>query len=294
MTPLDAALQWLEMGIAPIPIRYRNKRPVFAWKQYQSALPKADEIKSWFQSKFTNLAVITGHRGLVILDFDDPATWQLWQVWIESKNPVLLCQTYRVKTRRGQHIYLFVENPPDRTLAIKTQEDDPKKRRTLIDIKAGGYCLCPPSIHPTGHIYTAINRPSDIMTVESLECVLPQSLLEKASKEVEIPGIGCNGHSQLDPWQVTPTIQGIDPIKWIKQNRSIIEFFPHAQPSGGNRWYTVHCPFHNDNEASGWLDIQRNRFGCQAGCVGSGLDIIDFFALLQNVDRSTAVRELMR
>lgn len=291
MQLIDHAMQWHNLGIAPIPVRYRNKRPLFAWKQYQNKLPKTDEIKSWFQSKFVNLAVITGHRGLVIIDFDDLATWQLWQVWIADKNPVLLSQTYRVKTRRGQHIYLFVENPPDRTLSIKTQEDDPKKRRTLIDIKVGGYCLCPPSIHPSGHVYTAINKPSDIMTVESLECVLPQNLLEKAAKEVEIPCI-VGGSSETDVWNVTPTIQGLDAIQWIKQNRSIIEFFPHAQPSGGNRWYTVRCPFHSDNEPSGWLDVQRNRFGCQAGCVGSGIDIIDFFALLKNVDRSTAVREL--
>lgn len=286
MQLIDHAMQWLEMDIAPIPIRYRNKRPLFAWKQYQDKLPKTDEIKSWFQSKFVNLAVVTGHRGLVILDFDNPTTWQLWQVWIKDKNPVLLQQTYRVKTRRGQHIYLFVENPPERTLAIKDDEN-----RTLIDIKANGYCLCPPSIHPTGHVYQSINKPSDIVTVESLECVLPQSLLEKASKEVEIPCIVGNG-CELDPWQVAPNIQGIDPIKWIKQNRSIIEFFPNAQPSGGNRWYTVHCPFHSDNEPSAWLDVQRNRFGCQAGCVGSGLDIIDFFCLLKNIDRSAAVKQL--
>ena len=286
MTPLDASLQWHTLGIATIPIRYRNKRPMFAWKHCQNKLPEVEDIKEWFKSKFVNVAVITGYRGLVILDFDDPAMWQLWQSWINTKIPELLRQTYRVSTRRGQHVYLFLENPPERTLKIKNEDG-----RTLIDVKAkGGYCLAPPSIHPTGYKYQSHGKPSDIMTVASIHEVLPCILVEKATEQVELPvSNGFNGSHDI--WSVTPEIDG-DPISWIKDNRSVLEFFPHAQPSGGNRWYTVHCPFHSDNEPSGWLDAQRNRFGCQAGCVGSGLDIIDFFALLKNTDRSTAIREL--
>jgi len=299
MNNIDIAKHWYSLGVATIPLQYRGKRPNFqafkntndldehgrvSWKKYQDQLPAEEKLKIWFQSKFTNLAVITNYNGLTICDFDNLDIWSLWKSWITAKYPDMLKKTYLVQTRRGFHAYFFIKNPPERTLKIGN-----------IDIKsAGGYCAAPISIHPTGHVYTSLGKPSDIMTVESLECVLPKSLLEKASKEVEIPCINGNGHRELDPWQVTPTIQGEDPIKWIKQNRSITEFFPHAQPSGGNRWFKVLCPFHQDNSESGWLDVQRNRFGCQAGCVGSGIDIIDFYALLKNVDRSAAVRELAR
>lgn len=283
---IDVALQFLDIGIATIPIKYRSKRPVFPWKPYQDKLPKIDDLKKWFESRFVNIAAITGFRKMIVVDFDNETIWQLWESWINLKMPELLSSTYKVKTRRGQHVYLFVENPPERTLSIK---DD--KNRTLIDVKTNGYCLCPPSIHPSGHAYQAIGKPSDIITVESLECVLPQNLLEKASKEVEIPCIGDNG-SKIDVWSVTPNIQGVDLIQWIKQNRSILEFFPNAIPSGGDRWYKVLCPFHDDHNESGWIDVRRNRFGCQNQCVGRGVDIIDFYCLLKNVDRSQAIREL--
>ena len=34
-----------------------------------------------------------------------------------------------------------------------------------------------------------------------------------------------------------------------------------------------------DNE-SAWIDVQNNRFGCQSGCVGRGVDVIDFYCLV--------------
>lgn len=287
MTPLDSALQWHTLGIATIPIRYRNKRPMFAWKHCQNKLPEVEDIKKWFKSKFVNVAVITGYRGLTILDFDDPAIWQAWQSWINVKIPELLRTTYRVSTRRGQHVYLFLENPPERTLKIKNEDGG-----TLIDIKAaGGYCLAPPSIHPTGHKYQSFNRPSDIMTVECLNGVLPCMLVEKANRQTELPSFNDSCSNGRDVWSVTPEVNG-DPIRWIKQNRSIIEFFPNARPSGGNRWYAVLCPLHDDHSESGWIDSQRNRFGCQA-CLTGSLDVIDFYAMLKQVDRKQAIWELV-
>jgi hypothetical protein len=285
MTPLDTALQWHNEGIATIPIRYRSKRPMFPWKTYQEKLPDEADIKEWFKSKFCNMAVITGYRNLTILDFDTPDIWQLWESWINIQMPNLLCQTYRVKTRRGQHVYLFLENPPERTLKIRNEQN-----QTLIDVKAaGGYCLAPYSIHPSGHRYTGFNLPSNIVTVGSLDEVLPCMLMEKATAEIEIPQYQ-NG--SCDIWSITPELQNGDAIAWIKSNRSVLEFFPHAVSSGGNRWYKVLCPFHNDHSESGWIDTQRDRFGCQA-CMNGSLDVIDLYAMLKKVDRKQAIRELL-
>lgn len=293
MKILDCALQWHESGIATIPIHYRSKRPVYGWKQYQDKLPQIDEIKTWFSSRFVNLAVLTGNRGLCIIDFDDPAIWQLWQPWINGKIPELLTHTYRVKTRRGWHIYLFVDNPPDRTISIRTNEENSKNRRTLIDVKVNGYCLTVPSVHPSGHVYTALGKPSDIMTINSLEDVLPCILLERALAEIEIPQYtnGVNGHA--DPFESVPTSANGDPIQWIKSNRNILEFFPNAVPSGGSRWYKTLCPLHDDHSESGWIDVQRQRYGCQT-CLNGSLDIIDFYALLKNISRQESIRDLAR
>lgn len=284
---IDTALKFVDIGIGVIPIRYRTKRPTFPWKEYQSKLPTRDELNEWFRSKFVNIATITGFSGMVVIDFDTPDIWKLWQLWINVKMPNLLHKTYRVSTRRGQHVYLFLENPPKRTLKIKNEDG-----QTLIDVKAaGGYCLAPPSIHPTGYKYQSFNQPSDIVTVASIHEVLPCMLVEKATEQVELPiSSGFNG--SRDVWSVTTEIDG-DPISWIKDNRSILEFLSHAIPSGGSRWYKVLCPFHDDNTESGWIDTQRNRFGCQA-CLNGSLDVIDFYAMLKQVDRKQAIWELMR
>lgn len=234
--------QWLDTGIAIIPCRYRSKRPVFQWRKYQTELPTKDDLKDWFKSRFINMAVITGWEGLAIIDFDDWQTWQVWENWITTKYPNLISTTYQVKTSRGMHVYFLVNNPPERTLRL------PK-----IDVKAaGGYALCPNSIHPNGHQYRANMDGLKIARIDCLEDVLPSMLLSQARQDVIIPEfkpIRQNGN--IDIWNITPQSKnGRDSIDWIKRNRHILEFFPDARKSG-NDYYMAHCPVHPDHEESG-------------------------------------------
>lgn len=275
--------QWLDIGIAVIPCRYRSKRPVFAWRKYQAELPTEDDLKEWFKSRFVNVAIITGWQGLTICDFDDWQTWQVWENWITIKYPNLLNTTYQVKTSRGMHVYFLIENPPERTMKL------PK-----IDVKAaGGYCLIPNSIHPSGHQYRAISNDLQLARIERIEDVIPGMLLSNAVQDVIIPPCPVSHNRPVDIWNIAPESNN-DRIDWIKSNRNILEFFPNAIPSGGNgRWYKVICPLHNDHAESGWIDTERNRFGCQA-CLNKSLDVIDLFGLLRGVDRKTAIYELSR
>lgn len=308
MTPLDTALQWLDLGIATIPIHYYGKNPKFnsfietgdisnsgkpEWNPYKEKLPDKDRIKIWFKSKFTNIAILTGWRNLVIIDFDNQSIWELWKSWIQFEMPELLHNTYRVKTRRGEHIYLFVENYPESGMKIQTNEENPIDRSTLIDIKAcGGYCLIPPSIHPSGSKYICNgHRPSDIITVENLSDVLPSLLLERAADsnyyETPLPK-----PKPQSIWEITPIIDLDDPVGWIRQNRNIIEFFPEAK-RGNNGFYSVHCPFHQDKKHSGWIKPETNRFGCRKGCTDTrGIGFIDFYCHLKQIDFKQALREL--
>ncbi len=269
---IDTALHWLDRDIATIPIVFRSKRPVLAWKRYQSQLPTRQELKYWFSRKYVNIAIVTGHCNLVVIDFDNMATWELWQL------STFNTPTYRVKTSRGMHVYLYITNPPDRTLKLAS-----------IDVKAaGGYCLCPPSIHPSGHPYTALNGDS-IATVDSLNDVLPGMLLEQAQKPIEIPKLPQNG--SRDPWDIPHQVNG-NPIAWIKANVDILSFFPGARQSSNNgRWYTVLCPFHDDNTRSGWIDTAKQRYGCMA-CLNGSLDAIDLVCLLENITRNEAIKKL--
>ncbi len=264
---------WLDRGIATIPIGYCSKRPVLAWKHYQSQLPTKHELKRWFNRKYINIAIITGHQNLVIIDFDSMAVWELWQ-----SSSFNIDNTYRVKTSRGMHVYLYITNPPERTLKLAS-----------IDVKAaGGYCLCPPSIHPSGHAYTALNG-DYIATVDNLNDVLPCMMLEQAQKPIEIPKLPQN--NDHDPWHIPVQING-NSIAWIKSNVDVLSFFPGArQSSNDGRWYTVLCPFHDDSTKSGWIDTERQKYGCMA-CLNGSLDVIDLVCLLENINRSEAIKKL--
>lgn len=312
MTPLDTALQWLDLGIATIPIEYRGKRPKFTsfvetgdisdngkaeWNPYKEKLPELDRVKTWFKSKFTNIAIVTGWKNLVIIDFDNEPIWKMWQSWINLKMPELLRATYRVKTRRGQHVYLFIEDcPPE--MHIRTTEKDLRARKNLIDIKSGGgYCLIPPSIHPTGAKYSQNGcKPTDIVTVQSLSDVLPDMLVENASTEYldiddYLPKVTIESQEKIDVWSIAPSCHHENPIKWIKSNRNILEFFPQSIP-GANGCHSVLCPFHNDHKTSAWINPKTNRFGCTVCSLN--MDIIDFNALLKNISRKQSVRGLAR
>ena len=130
------ASMWLAKGIATIPCKTRSKVSLVPWKEYQIRLPTIPELEDWFGlGSQNNLAVITGGAAcLVVIDFDSMDYFKLWQ----GLYPV---KTFMVRTGRGVHVYLFVEEPA-RTMHFPG-----------IDIKAdGGYVLAPPSIHPRAEI----------------------------------------------------------------------------------------------------------------------------------------------
>ena len=277
---------WIDNGVAVIPIKYRSKRPVFAWRRYQKELPTKQNISTWFKSKFINTAVITGWRGLTIIDFDEWSIWQLWRDWITAKYSNLLDSTYRVKTSRGMHVYFFITDAPKRTLRL------PK-----IDVKAaGGYCLVPNSIHPNGHVYRANMQDLKIITIDHLSDVMPRMLLQQAKKEVVIPE--CT-HTQIqgeiDVWNITPQqVNGSGSINWVKRNRSILEFFPNARPTGDN-YYMVRCPLHSDHKESASINVATNRIKCFKNCFGDrGVDLIDFYCLMKKCDRKQAIGDLSK
>jgi hypothetical protein len=101
----SSAQSWLDQGIACIPVAYRDKRPVVAsWREFQDRLPTLAEIARWFQSRLRNLAIITGWRGLTVLDFDQMPAYDLWRLAYP-----IAAASYSVATSRGIHVYLFID-----------------------------------------------------------------------------------------------------------------------------------------------------------------------------------------
>lgn len=278
MNTLTATAEsWLDNGIAVIPVAYRDKRPsLHSWREFQTRLPTLAEIRQWFQSRLNNIAIVTGWRGLVVLDFDQRPAYELWRDWSREAAPKARF-SYTVETARGIHVYLFVDEPT------------PTARAGTIDIKAmGGYVLAPPSIHPSGRPYRLLSD-APILRVDTLAAVLPPGLLALA-QPVNAPRPPRVLLSD-DPWQaaMNPVLPAGDgAIAAIKAQHDLFELFPDAHRRG--RRFVARCPLHDDRDPSVSLSDSGDYAKCWAGCLQG--DFVDWYAALHGLTLVEAVREL--
>lgn len=283
------AHNWILSGQSVIPIRYRDKRPeISTWEPYKSQLPSPNEIIHWFPDKFHNLAIITGVRGLAVIDFDSMDRYVFWQLWAARRGMpayYVAQATYKVQTARGMHVY------------IRLPHDERNRSLEGIDVKAkGGYVLAPPSVHPSGVLYKAINPGAPIIQVEALSDVLPSALLTRDTElpdDVRVPKGFVNPVKYADdPWVVAENQgePGFDLVNRIRNYFKIEDFFPGAIASSGDRrWMLARCPFHDDHDPSFWIDTQRQICGCYTGCTVKPLDCINLFGRLHGLSNRDAI-----
>jgi len=124
------ALKYLKLGWSIIPIG-ENKRPLIAWKKYQTELPTEQDIELWFKEpekmgKAPNIGLITGKiSNVTVVDVEN------------GGNANDLPETLISKTGGGGFHYFF-----------KYQKDigNLVRVRELTDIRNdGGYVILPPS-----------------------------------------------------------------------------------------------------------------------------------------------------
>ena len=285
---LDIAIQWVNNGVSVIPIRYRDKRPATnsllatgrpTWEQYKESLPEIDELKVWFGGLSRNLGIITGSKGLVVVDFDTTDSYEAWLSWAEiigGNTEKIAHQCYRVKTSRGMHVYLHVEEP---TKNYKVPG---------IDIKGQwGYVLAPPSIHPTGSAYRAKGR--TIAHVGQLSDVFPFSpnAYQLENTPLAAPFI------YSDVFDAADHARLISPnsIEMIKESIRIEDVLPTVKEAQTRREYILmHCPLHTDKHPSFWVNLTTQMCGCFAGCNGGkAMDVIGLFAHLQQITNRDAI-----
>lgn len=142
-----AALAALAGGLSVIPIG-ADKRPIGSWEKYESERAKPAEIVRWLD-KGGNFAIVCGavSGGLLVLDFD------AWAVWLEFKAayPDLVAGLPIVKTGKGAHVYMRCAAPGRNTKLAK------RGGAVVIETRAeGGYVVAPPSLHPSGAVYTLL------------------------------------------------------------------------------------------------------------------------------------------
>lgn len=299
MDTLTIAQKYHKDGIAVIPVKYRDKKPLVKWKEYQSRLPTITELGYWFitpQPK--NIALVTGWRGLTVIDFDNQDVYRDWQFWATRHNGIasyLATRSYRVVTSRGVHCYLRLPKAT-RTRPLLSNGD-----KAGIDIKsAGGYVLIPPSVHPSGADYVTPNKNAIIPIVQALSDVLPVDLLTnteytRAGGSKNLNKKHTMHNAAADPWTMADNAgaPSEDLIRTIKEAFPIESFFDQTWETG-NGWLLARCPFHSDHDPSMWIDTQQGICGCFAGCTAKPLDVVNLVSRLYDLSNHDAIRYLAR
>jgi putative DNA primase/helicase len=212
----DQALAYVQGGLSVIPILPcaecenpdKGKEPALdAWSPYQQELPLANERDVWFEDGTRGIAIVCGQvsGGLVVLDFETAAAFELWRQRVEIEAPGLLQRLPVVRTpgkveAGGRHVYARVAQPPGSPKLARTPAG-----KTLIEVKGqGGYVLAPGSpahCHPSGRTYQHAAGPPltaiPAITAEELKLLLDAARALDEYAQSGLPGGG--GHADEQP-----------------------------------------------------------------------------------------------
>lgn len=146
MTLIEQAKRYCyEEGFSVFPLVYRGKVPFRGWKwqTLQHRTPTEQELESWFTMR-VNIAIVTGDvsGSLQVLDFDDMNVFQVW--WEKT-----MLQTRFVWTGKGVHLYFRLTDGHGYNGDFTVDGKHAGQARYN-----GGYVVAPPSVHPSGRLYT--------------------------------------------------------------------------------------------------------------------------------------------
>jgi hypothetical protein len=260
-------------GLLAVPLYYRSKIPTVKWGNWREDRPTLEILQSVFDTElYRGLGILMGaiSNNLVVLDFDKPNVYAHWH----RKFPI---ETRTVRTNRGFHVYLKLAQLPMGTLSMSGGE-----------IKGNGYVVAPPSIHPSGRMYTYRNPGSQIYTARSLSAI---------GIEVSLPQLGTA--TIPDPETEAPkSAKGRNTlVRDIKRALPLARFlqqYTALTPSGGHYLKCV-CPLHNDHSPSMWVNTRLDLCGCFApGCQGNerAMDVINLYAKMSNISNRDAIFSL--
>lgn len=149
MSSRDEILALFErLGVATVPLAPRSKRPLR--KAWQRADPDA-----WREAPAdANVGVLAGAAsgGLVVLDFDDP---EILHSVLGMSPRSIAAHTIVVKTARGYHVYARCEG-----IATRVPRDG------FSILGEGSLAVAPPSVHPSGLVYSFVEGARRIARLE--------------------------------------------------------------------------------------------------------------------------------
>ncbi len=272
------AFEWINQQIAVVPCHYKSKRPRIAWEKYQDVLPSNQQIQAWFAGEHTNIAVICGWQGLTVIDFDSFDAYDLWLEWYVNNAPPTTEQpifdsTLRIVTGRGVHLYLMLDEP------VQTSHVP-----GIVDIKASGYCVTAPSVHPNGRKYRSNDLP--VLRVPTLHGIVPDEWIAPEPVK-EYSATPLQSIDLSDPIACLDMAQE-SLIATVKQRIRITDLIGRAVATRDG-WKVAHCPFHDDKEPSFWIDTKRQLCGCYRGCNAKPMDVINLYGKLHGLSNQDAI-----
>ena len=285
---LSAAVMWLNNGVVPVPAMPKSKVPIRHWRIWQNKIPPMKTVAYWFSDPSYNVALVCGgKRNLTVIDFDNAAEYDRWYGETTKRTDVwsdIAAKTYRVKTSRGMHLYLYTDKP---TKSRKLVEQK-------IDIRGdGNVVIAPPSVHPSGAVYRAVGTIESIYTIDSIDAVFPDVVVDPV-RVVD---------TDLDVFSRALKITDSSLLaKMVKERVTALDFCSQfsmmRRTSTDGRWWMGRCihPSHEDRHPSFRVDNVANRAVCLSpGCRlhrDVGLDVIDLYMELNRVGFVEAVRDL--
>jgi len=261
------ARHWYTAGYTPLPLYYASKRPTIYWKAWSQQRPDWSEIVAAFATPlYRGMALLMGgDSGLTVLDFDSILAYVHWKAITDI-------ESFTVRTGRGFHIYFHLDDPPLATLSMRGGE-----------VKGSGYVVAPPSTHPSGREYEAVDNgvewPVRMRNLHSLGVTL--TMPDKPKRKPTVRDV-THGNSIIDQ---------------IKAALPLTRFLsPHTElePSGQDFLMGV-CPFHNDHSPSLWVNERLEICGCFAPhCPAHDrpLDVINAYSLLTGIHNGEAIADL--
>lgn len=276
METLTAALRYIARGVAVIPVhRDAQKNPYLSsYSQYYWLLPTWQDWRKWANRwPLCNIGLITGYWGLCAFDFD---TQEAYQAWCEGPGRGIRGQTWTTRTARGYHVWFEVQGDPGESRSYTYQGHE-----VLLRAK-GGYCIVPPSVHHSGARYYTVHRVEPWQT-DSIDYYLEGWAPKK--QQPKLSNLGRSGFAASDHSQALGvTSQNHKTEYRIEDFISIPE---GARPNGRGA-YKVYCPFHEDSSPSAWVNVQEQRFGCNACWPGKWLDVVNIISLKEGISNKEA------
>lgn len=259
----DAALRYVDLGWSVIPLHRGQKQPATR-NGKDDASDDLVRVFEWWQPTAThirghNVGIVCNDSGLVVLDVDPrhggDDTFRELEVRLGS-----LPQTVEAETGGGGWHYLF--RHPGGVLRGQLGPG--------LDVKAAGYIVAPPSVHPSGRQYewSVDGHPDEVEVA-----VLPQEWID---------AIQISSRSYFSSARTADPQAHTDPLRLIPAHHYVSKLTGRTPDRRG--WYQ--CPFHAEGqERTPSLKVDGNIWACYAcpvplGKQSAGGNIYSFQALL--------------